>query len=223
MPSNASAELESVGIPVERIDSRVLLIRGHKVLLDADLAELYGVTTGALNQAVKRNGERFPADFMFQLAEAETGALLRSQIVTSSQESEDNSLEGSEILKSQSVISKRTTSRRGGSPHRPNAFTKQGVATLSSVLRSSRAIAVNIEIMRAFVRLRQLIASSAKLARKLAALEQKYDEQFKVVFDAIRELMSPAMLAGRGREMGFHTGILALHAKRNRSRKQAAA
>ena len=209
-------------IPRERIDSRVLLIRGHKVLLDADLAELYGVTTGALNQAVKRNTGRFPADFMFQLTAAETAALLRSQIVTSKAQSESKPFEDDGILKSQSVISKRATDGKGGSRHSPYAFTEQGVAMLASVLRSPRALAVNIEIMRAFVRLRVLIASSAELARKLTSLEKKYDEQFKVVFDAIRELMSPSLPPGSDREMGFHTGIPALRAKNRRKKKAAA-
>jgi hypothetical protein len=207
-------------IPTERIESRVLLIRGQKVLLDADLAELYGVTTKALNQAVRRNAERFPEDFMFQLSVRETEALLRSQIVISKAENGVKSLEHSDILRSQFVTSKRMGT--GGRRYSPLAFTEQGVAMLSSVLRSPRAVTVNIEIMRAFVRLRQLIASSAELARKLASLEKKYDEQFKVVFDAIRELMSPAMPVGHDREMGFHTGIPALNGKRKRSKKKSA-
>jgi hypothetical protein len=137
------------------------------VLLDEHLAALYGVEVRALNQAVKRNRERFPEDFMFQLS-AEEVALLRSQLVTQ---------------------------ERGGRgahrKYRPYAFTEQGVAMLSSVLRSERAIQVNIEIMRAFVRLRQMLQLNEDLARKLAALEARYDKQFKVVFDAIRELMEP--------------------------------
>lgn len=152
-----------VVVLVERITQAILLIRGHKVMLDSDLAELYGVATKVLIQAVKRNIDRFPEDFMFQLTEQELGNL-RSQFVTSSW---------------------------GGRRYPPYAFTEQGVAMLSSVLRSDRAIHVNIEIMRAFVRLRRMLASNAELARKLAALERKYDAQFKVVFDAIRELMTP--------------------------------
>jgi hypothetical protein len=132
-------------------------------MLDSDLAELYGVATKVLIQAVKRNIDRFPDDFMFQLTKQELGNL-RSQFVTSSW---------------------------GGRRYPPYAFTEQGVAMLSSVLRSDRAIHVNIEIMRAFVRLRQMLASNVELSRKLAALEKKYDAQFKVVFDAIRELMTP--------------------------------
>ncbi len=153
-------------VPLTNVESRIFLIRGEKVMLDETLAALYEVEVKVLNQAVKRNIERFPADFMFQLT-AEEAALLRSQFVTSKPEG------------------------RGGRRYLPYAFTEQGVAMLSSVLRSERAIHVNIEIMRAFVRLRQMLASNAELARKLEALERKYDAQFKVVFDAIRELMTP--------------------------------
>ena len=151
-------------IPVERIERAILLIRGHKVLLDADLALLYGVETKALNRAVNRNKDRFPVDFMFRLTSEE-----------------------SQSLRFHFGASK----GRGGRRYLPYAFTEQGVAMLSSVLRSSRAIRVNIEIMRAFVILRQMLQSNRDLARKLDALEQKYDSQFKVVFEAIRELMSP--------------------------------
>ena len=153
-------------VPAERIERAILVLRGHRVMLDADLASLYDVETRVLVQAVKRNIERFPDDFMFQLTADEF-----------------------ERLKSQSVIS--TPPGRGGRRTAPYAFTEQGVAMLSSVLRSSRAVQVNIEIMRAFVRLRRLLQQNADLARKLAALEKKYDSQFKVVFDAIRELMMP--------------------------------
>ncbi len=159
-------------IPLERITQTILLIRGQKVILDQNLAALYEVETKALNRAVKRNLDRFPDDFMFQLS-AEEFENLRCQSGTSSLRSQND------------------TSSRGGRRYRPYAFTEQGVAMLSSVLRSDRAIHVNIEVMRAFVRLRQLLASNVDLARKLAALEQKYDKQFKVVFDAIRELMAP--------------------------------
>lgn len=147
----------------EKVDKLILLIRGQKVILDAALAGLYEVETKILNQAVKRNLDRFPADFMFRLTEQEAHHL-RSQFVTSSY---------------------------GGRRYLPYAFTEQGIAMLSSVLRSKRAIQVNIEIMRAFVRLRQLLASNSELAGKLEALEKKYDSQFKVVFDAIRALMTP--------------------------------
>jgi hypothetical protein len=153
--------IDALSIQVEK---RILLIRGHKVMLDYDLAELYKVETRALKQAVRRNLERFPEDFMFELTE--------SEVVT---------------LVSQNVIP--TRGKLGGAA--PMAFTEQGVATLSSVLRSDRAVKVNIAIMRTFVRLREMLLSNAELARKLAQLEKKYDAQFKVVFDAIRQLMSP--------------------------------
>lgn len=159
-------------VPMEHVTQAILLIRGHKVILDEDLAALYEVETKALNRAVKRNLDRFPDDFMFQLTTDEFDNL-RYQSGTSS-------------LRSQIG-----TSSWGGRRYPPYAFTEQGVAMLSSVLHSDRAIHVNIEIMRAFVRLRQMLASNVELARKLAALERRYDAQFKVVFDAIRELMVP--------------------------------
>ena len=168
----------------ERIEGLILIIRGHKVILDSDLAVLYRVSVGRLNEAVKRNRDRFPVDFMFQLT-FEEFASLRSQIVTSN-------------LKSQIAI---TSSNWGGRRHPPFAFTEHGVAMLSSVLRSNRAVQVNIEIMRTFVRLRQMLESNAQLARKLAELEKKYDAQFKVVFDAIRQLMAPA--EPKKRKIGF--------------------
>jgi hypothetical protein len=151
-------------VPAERVERAILLIRRQRVMLGSDLADLYGVETRVLNQAVRRNAERFPRDFMFQLS-WEAAAALRSQIVTL----------------------KRGQHRK----YRPYAFTEQGVAMLSSVLNSPRAVRVNIEIMRAFVRLRQMLAAHADLARKLDDLEHKYDRQFRIVFDAIRELMSP--------------------------------
>lgn len=146
----------------ENLASLVLSIRGEKVLLDADLADLYGVETKALNQAVKRNLERFPADFMFQLA-PEEWERMRSQIVTSSR-------------RKISAV--------------PYAFTEQGVAMLSSVLRSQRAVEVNIAIMRTFVQLRRLMDSNRDLASKIEAMERRYDEQFSVVFDAIKQLIA---------------------------------
>jgi hypothetical protein len=146
------------------IEGKIFLIRGHKVMLSIDLAELYNVETKVLTQAVKRNIERFPSDFMFQLTYREF-TNLKSQIVTSSWGGIRRAM--------------------------PYAFTEQGVAMLSGILNSPRAIRVNIEIMRAFVRLRQMLISNVELARKLNALEKKYDAQFKVVFDAIRELMTP--------------------------------
>ncbi len=147
-------------IPQEVVEKRIYLIRRQKVMIDRDLAELYGVETRVLNQAVKRNIKRFPEDFMFALTRAEIMNL------------------------SQIVISSRIK-------HAPNvfAFTEQGVAMLSSVLKSDRAVQVNIEIMRTFVKLRKMLVSNAQLARKLKALEKKYDKQFKVVFEAIYSLM----------------------------------
>jgi hypothetical protein len=155
-------------IPMERIERSILLLRGEKVMLSHHLAELYGVETRALNQAVKRNIARFPEDFMFQVTVAEA-----------------------EWLVSQNVIPH--LKYFGGSL--PYAFTEQGVAMLSSVLKSERAVMVNVEIMRAFVTLRKLLASNTGLARKLNALERKYDSQFKAVFDAIRQLMTPTIPA----------------------------
>jgi hypothetical protein len=151
-------------IPVEVVERKIYLIRGEKVMLSFDLAELYGVEPKVLIQAVKRNIERFPKDFMFQLSNQEFNNL-KSQFVTSSW---------------------------GGIRRaNPYAFTEQGVAMLSSVLRSNRAVRVNIAIMRAFVKLREMISSNKELSKRLDELEKKYDTQFKVVFEAIRELMEP--------------------------------
>lgn len=152
-------------VPMGRVESRILTIRGHRVMVDTDLAEIYGVPTKRLNEAVRRNAARFPEDFMFQLTadEAET---LRSQFATSN--------------------------GRGGRRYIPYAFTELGVAMLSSVLNSERAVQVNIAIMRAFVRLRELASSHKDVHRRLDEMEGKYDAQFKVVFDAIRALMGPA-------------------------------
>jgi len=166
----------SLAIPAGRVERRILLIRGKKVMLSPDLAELYEVAPRVLVQAVKRNRERFPGDFMFQLTKKEY-ANLKSQFVTSS----------------------------WGGVRRaaPYAFTEQGVAMLSSVLRCPRAVQVNIAIMRAFVKLREMLASHRDLARRLDDMEQKYDAQFKVVFDAIRELMKPPPRPLR--KIGFRT------------------
>jgi hypothetical protein len=153
-------------IPIERIEKAIYLIRGERVMLDRDLAALYEVPTKAFNQAVKRHQERFPADFMFQLTKAEVASIhSRSQFVTLKQ--------GTNIK------------------YRPHAFTEHGILMLSSVLNSDRAVQVNIEIMRAFVNLRRMLASNVEWAGKLKDLESKYDRQFKVVFDAIRQLISP--------------------------------
>ncbi|MDB6028884.1 MAG: DNA-binding protein [Verrucomicrobiales bacterium] len=164
-------------IPIQQVESLIYLVRGQKVVLDKDLGKLYEVETRVLNQAVRRNMERFPADFMFVLTREEIGRI--SQTVTSS-----------DLKFSKSVF----------------AFTEQGVAMLSTVLKSSRAIHVNIEIMRAFVRLRQMLASDTELSKRLNDLEKKYDHQFKIVFDAIRELMSTkTTVIPDKREIGFHT------------------
>jgi hypothetical protein len=164
-------------MPVGRIERAILFIKGEKVMLDSDLAVLYGVPTRILVQAVKRNIERFPRDFMFQLS-AEEFVSLRSQFVTS-----------------------KRRKGRGGRRYPPYAFTEQGVAMLSSVLRSNRAILVNMSPVRAFVRLRQILASHAELARKLRALEKKCDTQFNQVFEAIRQLMQPS--PPKCRRIGF--------------------
>jgi hypothetical protein len=161
-------------VPAELIERRIFLIRGHKVMIDADLARLYQVTTGNLNLAVKRNLDRFPIDFMFQLTMKE-----------------------SKVLRLQFAIS-----NRGGRRYRPYVFTEQGVAMLSSVLTSKRAVHVNIAIVRTFVRLREMLATHKDLARKLDEMEKKYDHQFKVVFDAIRDFMSPGPSSSR-RRIGF--------------------
>ena len=169
-------------IPDERIERAILLIRGHKVILDSDLSQMYGVQTKVLNQAVRRNLKRFPDDFMLQLT-ADESASLRSQSVTSKP-------------------------GRGGRRYRPLAFTEQGVAMLSTVLNSERAIEVNIAIMRAFVRLRQIMSTHKDLAAKLEKLEHKlgeHDEHFRVVFEAIRQLMAPPPPAVKKRRIGFHT------------------
>jgi phage regulator Rha-like protein len=149
---------------IEKIEKLIFLVRGQKIMLSTHLAELYGVESRVLVQAVKRNIERFPEDFMFQLSDGEF-----------------------ENLKSQFVISSWGGMRRA----KPYAFTEQGVAMLSSVLRSKRAVQVNIEIMRSFVKLREMLAAHKELDRKLTELERKYDDQFKIVFEAIHQLMAP--------------------------------
>ena len=167
--------VEQAIVSRDAIARLILLIRGKKVLLDADLATLYGVETKQLVRAVKRQSERFPADFMFQLTKDEFDALRRQS---------------------------GTSSSWGGRRYPPYAFTEQGVAMLSSVLSSPRAISVNIEVVRTFVRLRSMLAENAELRRKLTELERKYDTQFKVVFDAIRQLMAPEEPTKR-RQIGF--------------------
>ncbi len=175
MKANASL------VPTEQVEKLILIIRGHKVLLDSDLAVLYGVETKVLNQAVRRNRDRFPSDFMFQLTASEVADLNRSQIVTGSQKHRDPRF-------------------------RPFAFTEQGVAMLSSILRSKRAVTVNIEIMRAFVRLREMLASNRELAEKLSELERHiamHDKQIQTIFEAIRQLISTPETETKHRLIGF--------------------
>ena len=170
---------DTILIPIERIEHAIYLVRGEKVMLDRDLAALYGVSTKALKQAVRRNVGRFPKDFMFVLSAAEFQNW-RSQFVTS-------------------------TADRKGLRYAPMAFTEHGILMLSTVLNSERALRVNIEIMRAFVRLRQMIASDVELTRRLDDLERKYDRQFKVVFEAIRKLITPRTRGDK--EIGFRSGF----------------
>jgi hypothetical protein len=160
-------------VPQEIIESRIFLIKGKKVMLDRDLATLYEVTTGNLNRAVRRNLDRFPEDFMFQLTNQEV----------------------------KNLIFQFGTSRWGGTRKLPYAFTENGVAMLSSILNSKRAIQVNIQIMRTFTRPREMMTSHKDLARRLDDLEKKYDGQFKIVFEAIRALMAPPMKPKR--KIGF--------------------
>jgi hypothetical protein len=162
-------------VPIERIERSIILVRGEKVMLDLDLASIYGVTTKRLNEQVKRNVTRFPSDFMFQLTETE---------------------------KTEVVANCDRLARLKFSPHLPYAFTEHGALMLANVLNSERAAQTSVQVVRAFVKLRQMLATNAELARKLAAMEKKYDAQFKVVFDAIRQLMSPPEKPKR--EIGFH-------------------
>ncbi len=170
-------------VKIEQVNAAIRVVRGQRVMLDSDLATLYGVTTAALIQAVQRNRLRFPSDFMFQLNRQEW-----------------------ENLKSQIVIS--SSGHGGRRRSTPQAFTEQGVAMLSSVLRSKRAVLVNVEIMRAFVRLRGMLAAHAELAERLDALEVRYDEQFRDVFEAIRVLMAPPEVPELPkRRIGYPTGV----------------
>jgi len=167
-------------IPIERIAQSILVLRGQRVMLDSDLADLYGVSTGHLNRAVKRNGGRFPPDFMFQIDAEELG-----------------------VLKCQIGISK--PGRGGRRRSRPFVFTEQGIAMLSSVLNSERAVRVNIAIMRTFVKLRQMLNLNRELAQKFSELEQRvgqHDEEIAAILEAIRQLMAPPEKPRR--EIGFH-------------------
>ena len=170
------ATSKRAAIAVEQIERSIILIRGQKVMLDADLAVLYGVTTKRLNEQVKRNYNRFPDDFAYQLTTQEV-ATLRSHSATSK--------------------------GRGGRRTLPYAFTEHGAVMVASVLNSPIAIETSIQVVRAFVRLREMLASHKELSRRLDELEQKYDKQFAVVFDAIRQLMTPP--TKEQRQMGYHT------------------
>jgi hypothetical protein len=172
MPQRRSTSL----LPEERIERAIRLIRGHKVILDADLAAIYGVATRRLNEQVKRNRDRFPEDFVFELS-AEEFAILKSQSATASW---------------------------GGRRTRPYAFTEHGALMAANVLKSETAVHTSIVVVRTFVRLREMLASHESLARKLSELEHRYDSQFKVVFEAIRELMRPPSAEQHRRRIGFH-------------------
>ena len=164
-----------VRIPVEHAEKAILLIRGEKVIIDSDLAALYGVTTTRLNEQVRRNQDRFPGDFAFRLTKAEFANLI-SQFATSS-------------------------SRHGGRRKLPLVFTEHGAIMAANVLNSKVAVQASVQVVRAFIRLRQLLVSNAELARKLSEMERKYDEQFKVVFDAVRQLMAPP--EAKRKQIGF--------------------
>ena len=168
------SESQKIRIQQELIESKIFLIRGHKVMLDRDLARLYDVETKVLNQAVKRNSDRFPAEFMFQLTRQEFTDL-KSHFVTSSW---------------------------GGTRKPPSVFTEHGILMLSSVLNSKRAIRVNIQIMKAFVKLRQLMNTHKDLKQKIEAMEKKYDRQFQIVFEAIKKLLDPPRKPAE--RIGFH-------------------
>lgn len=166
---------ESLPIPAERIERGIFVVRGQRVMLDADLAELYGVPTKALNQAVKRNAERFPDDFMFQLTAAE-----KQQVVTTCDH----------------------LRKLRFSPTLPYAFTEHGAVMLASVLNSAIAVQASLQVVRAFVNLRQMLSSHAHLARRVEALEKKYDRRFRIVFEAVKQLMEPERRKP-GRKIGF--------------------
>jgi len=186
-------------IATERIADAIHLLRGQRVMLDFDLAALYGVSTKVLNQAKRRHGSRFPHDFTFRLT-AEEVSILRSQIVTS--RSQDPRNRGIKSNWSRQVINPK---KHGGRRYRPYAFTEQGVAMLSSILNSERAVRVNIAIMRAFVKLRGVLETNRELARKFAELERrvgKHDETIDAILEAIRQLMAPPEKPRR--EIGFH-------------------
>lgn len=186
-------------VPIERIARAIHFLRGQRVLLDFDLAALYGVTTKVLNQARKRHQNRFPNDFMFRLTNEEV-SILRSQFVTSRLQAP-----GNQLIRSTWSRGVTSSKKHGGFRYRPYAFTEQGVAMLSSILNSERAVRVNIAIMRAFVKLRGVLETNRELARKFAELERrvgKHDETIDAILEAIRQLMAPPEKPRR--EIGFH-------------------
>jgi len=178
-----------VAIPYERIAGKIYYIRSKKVMFDSDLAELYGVKTKVLNQAVKRNIKRFPADFMFQLTKQEAEIFLKYQF---------GNLETEDSLRSQIV-----TSKKGGRRYEPYVFTEQGVAMLSSVLNSDRAIMVNIQIMRTFTKLREMLSTHKDLQAKVEKMEKKYDKKFKVIFEVIARFLKTDPKGSEDRVIGF--------------------
>ena len=195
-------------IPTEQIALRIRHFRGEKVLLDFDLATLYGAETRVINQAVRRNADRFPADFMFQLSSEETETL--SQLVTPS-------VAGHDVSNSSQIVM--SSGKYRGKRYRPYAFTEQGVAMLSSVLNSESAVKMNIAIMRAFVQLRRALETNRELARKFSELERridKHDAEIDAILEAIRQLMAPPEKPRR--EIGFHVRE---EAARYRTRKRA--
>jgi hypothetical protein len=189
-------------VPVEGIATFIRLVRGQRVILDMDLARLYGVQTKRLNEQFRRNHERFPEDFAFQLTAEEASALTAQIAILNAKASSMSPNAAS------SPTANRSQFATGSQKHRdprylPYAFTEYGALMAANILNSPRAVAMSIYVIRAFVQFRQALAANAELARKLAALEKKYDSQFKIVFDAIRELMAPPKKTKR--EIGFHT------------------
>ncbi len=200
----SASKLTPAALIPEQLAPIVIRLRHENVILDSDIAELYGVETKRLNEAVKRNIERFPADFMFQLTEEEIENLRSQSVISSTDSTSSRSQFATLNMDTNSLRSQFATSKgRGGRTYLPYAFTEQGVAMLSSVLRSPRAVEVNIAIMRTFVQLRSLMQSNKLLAEKIEKLEEKYDQNFQIVFDAINQLI--AADENPSKELGFHT------------------
>jgi len=200
----SASKLTPAALIPEQLAPLVIRLRRENVILDSDIAELYGVETKRLNEAVKRNIERFPADFMFQLTEEEIENLRSQSVISSTDSTSSKSQFATLNMDTNSLRSQFATSKgRGGRTYLPYAFTEQGVAMLSSVLRSPRAVEVNIAIMRTFVQLRSLMQSNKLLAEKIEKLEGKYDQNFQIVFDAINQLIAADEIPNK--ELGFHT------------------